>query len=304
MGERRYDLVTVGNYTKDTIVTSAGTRHVDGGGFNYAAFAAVALGCKVAAITRLSAEDAHVVDALRRAGIDVFVKTTPTSTLMRLEYPTANLDERILTAASTAGSFTTDQVRGVEARAFVISPSIRGEVPIEVIQELRKKSGAKISADAQGFVRVREADGTLHHREWPERDAVLALIDVLKADAVEAEALTGESDLRRAARALEEIGPREVVLSHRNGLVVLAEGKFHEAEFHSKSLVGRSGRGDTCLGSYLAARLGAPPAEATLWAVATTSLKLEAEGPVRRTRDEIAAFMQREYVTRHKVGHG
>ena len=27
-----YDLVTIGNYTKDTIVSAAGTRHVDGGG--------------------------------------------------------------------------------------------------------------------------------------------------------------------------------------------------------------------------------------------------------------------------------
>jgi hypothetical protein len=28
----RYDVATIGIYTKDTIVTSAGTRHVDGGG--------------------------------------------------------------------------------------------------------------------------------------------------------------------------------------------------------------------------------------------------------------------------------
>jgi hypothetical protein len=50
----RYDVGTIGNYTKNTIVMSAGTRHVDGGGFNYAAFAAAALGLKVATITRLS----------------------------------------------------------------------------------------------------------------------------------------------------------------------------------------------------------------------------------------------------------
>jgi sugar/nucleoside kinase (ribokinase family) len=293
----RFDVATIGNYTKDTIVTSAGTHHVDGGGFNYAAFAAVALGCKVAAITRLSAEDSHVVDALRGAGIDVFAETTPSSTLMRLEYPTANLDERILTAASTAGSFTTDQVLGVEARAFVISPSIRGEVPIEVIQELRKKSGAKISADAQGFIRVRDADGSLHHREWPERDEVLALIDILKADAVEAESLTGEADLRRAASGLARLGPREVVLSHRNGLLVFAGGKYYEAEFHSKSFIGRSGRGDTCLGAYVGARLSAEPAEATLWAAALTSLKMEAEGAIRKSRTEIEEFMRRTYAT-------
>jgi sugar/nucleoside kinase (ribokinase family) len=294
--KERYDVATVGNYTKDTIVTSSGTRHVDGGGFNYAAFAAAALGLKVAAITRLCAEDTHVVDALERAGITVFAEKTASSTLMRLEYPTANVDERILTVAATAGSFTTDQVRAIEARAFVISPSIRGEVSLEVIQELRKKK-TTISADGQGFIRVRDADGTLHHREWPERAEVLALVDILKADAVEAEALTGESDLRGAASTLAAFGPVEIVLTHRNGLLVLAHGRFHEAQFHSTSLVGRSGRGDSCLGSYVAARLSAPPAEATLWAAALTSLKMEAEGPIRRSRGEIEEFMRRTYAT-------
>jgi len=296
MVKQRFDVATLGNYTKDTIVTSAGTRHVDGGGFNYAAFAAAALGLKVAAITRLAAEDARVVEALERAGIAVFAEKAPSSTLMRLEYPTANVDERILTVAATAGSFTADQVRSVEARAFVISPSIRGEVPLEVIQELRRKE-TTISADAQGFVRIREADGRLHHREWPEMSQVLRIVDILKADAVEAESLTGEADRRRAARILAGFGPREIVLTHKNGLLVLAAGKFYEAEFHSKSLVGRSGRGDSCLGSYVAARLSARPAEAMLWAAALTSLKMEAEGPIRRSREEIEEFMRSTYAT-------
>lgn len=292
--KNRYDIVTVGNYTKDTIVSPAGTRHVDGGGFNYAAFAALARGCKVAAITRLAAEDVHVVEALERVGVAVFAEKTPSSTLMRLEYPTANVDERVLTVAATAGSFTPDQVRDVEARAFVVSPSIRGEVPLDVIQALRGKD-AMVAADAQGFVRVRDGEGRLHHREWPEMGQVLGLVDVLKVDAVEAKSLTGESDLRRAADALAQIGPREVVLTHRNGLLVLAEGSFHEVEFRSASLAGRSGRGDTCLGSYVAARLSAPPAEATLWAGAATSLKLEAEGPLRKSREEIEVFKRRTY---------
>ncbi len=290
----RYDLVTVGNYTKDTIVTSAGTRQVDGGGCTYAAFAAAALGCRVAVITRLAAGDWHVVAALERAGIGAFPTAAPSSTLMRLEYPTANVDERILTAAATAGSFTVEQVRGIEARAFAISPSIRGEVPLEVIEELRGKETI-VSGDAQGFVRVRDGDGTLHHREWPERERVLALLDILKADAVEAESLTGEGDVRRAAAALARLGPREVVLTHRNGILVRAEDGFHEAEFHAASLVGRSGRGDTCLGSYVAARLSVPPAEATRWAAAVTSLKMEAQGPIRRSRAEIEEFKRRVY---------
>ena len=41
-----YDIVIIGNYTKDTIVSSAGTRPVDGGGFNYGAHVAAMMGLK------------------------------------------------------------------------------------------------------------------------------------------------------------------------------------------------------------------------------------------------------------------
>src|SRR5690606_9761435 len=48
-----YDVVTIGNYTKDTIISAAGTRYVDGGGYSYAAHAAQLKGLRIAAVTRL-----------------------------------------------------------------------------------------------------------------------------------------------------------------------------------------------------------------------------------------------------------
>jgi len=291
---QKFDVATLGNYTKDTIVTAAGTHHADGGGVNYSAHAALALGRRVAAVMRLAAEDFHVVRALEEAGITVFATATPSSTLMRLEYPTDNPDERILTVADTAGSFTPEQVRDIDARAFIISPSIRGEFPVETIRELRSKD-ALISADAQGFIRVRRSDGRLEHLPWPEQVEVLAMIDVLKADIVEAEALTGEPDMKAAARALAAQGPREIVITHRDGIVVLAEGRFLEAPFHANSMAGRSGRGDTCVGSYMAARLEHPPEEAIGWSAATTSLKVETPGPIRRSYEEIVSLMEHHY---------
>jgi sugar/nucleoside kinase (ribokinase family) len=289
-----YDVATIGNYTKDTVVAPAGTRQVDGGGVRYSAFAAAGLGRTVATITRLAAEDCHVVDELEQAGIDVFPEFTLESTLMRLEYPSANVDERILSVAATAGSFTPDQVRSIDAKAFVITASIRGEVPIAVIRELRA-TGATIALDVQGFVRIRRSDGRLVHAPWPEKSDVLGLVDVLKADAVEAESVTGESDPETAARALTELGPREIVLTHRDGLLVLADGDVHEAPFHPKKLVGRSGRGDTCLGSYVAMRLSVAPAEATVWAAAVTSLKMEADGPFRSQLTDVIDLIETKY---------
>lgn len=289
-----YDLVILGNYTKDTIISPAGTRMVDGGGFNYGAHVAAMMGLKTAAVTRLAIEDARVVRALEALGVDVYPTYTPGSTLMRLYYPTANVDERVLTVTGTAGSFTPDQFRDLSARAYLINASIRGEVGVDVVRELGARDGWLV-ADLQGFIRVVGADGTLKFEPWPEAREILAHVDILKTDAVEAAALTGCKDMRTAARRLAELGPAEVVLTHRDGLLVLAQGMFHAAPFRPEPLVGRSGRGDTCIASYVGKRLGASPAEATVWAAAATSLKLEAEGPLKRKREDVEALIRRRY---------
>jgi sugar/nucleoside kinase (ribokinase family) len=291
---QRFDVATIGNYTKDTIVTAAGTTHADGGGVNYSAHAALKLGRRVAAVMRLAAEDFHVVRNLEEAGIAVFATATPSSTLMRLEYPTENPDERILTVADTAGSFTSDQVADIDAQAFIISPSFRGEMPVETIRTLRAKD-ALISADAQGFIRVRHPGGRIEHLPWPEQSEVLGLIDIFKADVIEAEALTGIADIKGAAEALSEQGPREIIITHRDGIVLLADGRLQEEQFHAESMLGRSGRGDTCIGSYVAARLELPPDEALLWSVATTSLKLAVPGPIKQPYEDIVELLEKHY---------
>jgi sugar/nucleoside kinase (ribokinase family) len=289
-----YDIVILGNYTKDTIVSAEGTRLVDGGGFNYGAHVASMMGLRTAAVTRLAREDVRVVEALILLGVDVFPTYTPSSTLMRLYYPTANPDERILSVSQTAGEFTPGEVRSLRARAFLINASTRGEVGIDVIRELKAKD-ALLSADAQGFIRVISADGTLAYEDWPEKELILSHFDILKTDAVEAERLTGRADIRTAAEMIAGWGPKEIVVTHRDGMLVLAEGRFHEAPFRPRKLVGRSGRGDTCIAAYVARRLSSSPEDACIWAAAVTSLKLEAEGPIKRPAADVLRWIQQIY---------
>ena len=181
-----YDIVIIGNYTKDTIISPSGTRYVDGGGFNYGSHVASMMGLKAAAVTRLSKEDVRVVDALTRLGVTVYPTYTPYSTDMRLYYPTTNVDERTLSVTHTAGAFTPDQVRGLQSGAFLINSSLREEVDLTVLRELRTKN-ALLAADVQGFLRIIGPEGALMYNGWPEKSEVLAQIDILKTDAVEAE---------------------------------------------------------------------------------------------------------------------
>lgn len=289
-----YDILIFGNYTKDTIVSKIGTRYVDGGGFNYGAHAAANSGKSVAAVTRLAEEDKHVVEILESQGVDVFPTYTPSSTHMRLEYPSDNPDERILTCTATAGTYTIDQFDGLEAKAILINGSVREEAPLELVKELKKRNSILV-ADAQGFIRIIDPDDVLIHADWPEQREVLSLIDVLKADIVEAESLTGEKDLLKAAEKLFEMGPNEIVLTHRDGILVYANGEVFEETFKPKELLGRSGRGDTCIASYMSKRLTASPAEAIKWSAAVTSLKLEAEGAFKLGVTEIEKMISVNY---------
>lgn len=74
--------------------------------------------------------------------------------------------------------------------------------------------------------------------------------------------------------------------------MVWAAGGIFEAPFRPKVLAGRTGRGDTCFAAYLGRRfLGDSPAEATRFAAALTTLKLECPGPFRASLDEVRRLL-------------
>ncbi|GAJ02325.1 unnamed protein product, partial [marine sediment metagenome] len=184
-----YDIAFIGHYTKDTIVSTLGTRIVDGGAFNYGANVAARMGLKVAAVTRMAKEDLRVVEKLKHLGVDVFSHISPQSTCLRLEYPTSDVDERIIYITSSAGPFITTEVENIHARAIVVGASMRGEVSLKIIEELAKKKTI-LAADVQSFIRVND-NGKLVPKEWPERNDIFACLDILKTDAVEAGLLFG-----------------------------------------------------------------------------------------------------------------
>lgn len=288
-----FDIVFAGNYTKDMIITPSGKRIVDGGGMNYAANAATRLGAKVAVITHLSKEDDHVIRKLEGSGIKCFPRFTPSSTTMTLEYPTNDPDTRNIYINSVADPIQGKELDQVKAEWVAIGPSLRGEVGFEFIKNA-KSHGYKIALDVQGYIRVLHGK-ELGYEAWDEMSQILPYIDVLKSDAVESEFLTVKSEIRDAARFYADLGAKEIILTHRNGLQVLVDGVFYDREFHPESLVGRSGRGDTCVGSYVASRITKNPSEAATWSAAVTSLKMEKPCPYDRSLTELLRFIDKWY---------
>lgn len=293
MSNTRFDIAFVGHYTKDTIVYPDRQHTQHGGAYFFGASVAARMGLRIAVITRLAQEDRESYAPLLALGVTVIPIFTPQSTCLRLVYPNANLDERVIYTTSSAGPFRPEDMGDVQACVFHIGASMRGEVPLEVIRTLKERGG-QISLDVQGYVRVNH-NGTLVYDQWPGKEQILALVDILKADSVEAERLTGESDPPKAAGILAAWGPKEILITHGGGIVLYARGQLHEAPFVPSAVRGRSGRGDTCTGAYLSRRLTAPPRDALIWAAAVTSLKLEKEGAFDRTIPDVENLIRTGY---------
>ena len=286
-----YDITLIGNYTKDKIVTPREIKYVDGGGFNYGAHAAIALGAKTAAITRLKKEDKHVVDNLTNIGIDAFPTYTDCSTHIELIYPTDDFDERTLVMPKSAGSFSSEQFKDIKSKIFLVNASVRDEFKIQTLIDLEKKRSL-IGIDLQGFIRTIDKKNILVNSLWNEKKVALELTHYLKADGVEAEFLTGESDLVAAAKVLKSFGPKEVIITHKNGVLVYDGKNIYQEPFILDKIIGRSGRGDTCGASYVYKRLSVEPKEAIKWAAAATSLKMESDTPLKNTYKEIEQRVQ------------
>jgi len=288
-----YQIAFIGHYTKDTIVSVSGTRVVNGGAFNYGANVAARMNLEVQAVTMMSSEDSEVVSDLEKLGVKTDVTWTPESTCLKLVYPSDNPDERVIYVSSWAGPFTLREVNVINAEVIVVGASMREEIPLTVVKMLAQKDSI-LAADIQSFLRVND-NGKLVAKQWLEKEEVLSCIDILKTDTVEAEILTGEKDIKKAATLIRDLGPKEVIITHKEGVLVFAEEKFHQALFYPRELIGRSGRGDTCIASYMAKRINSSPQESTIWAAAVTSLKMEAEGPFRRSIDEVETLIQEKY---------
>jgi sugar/nucleoside kinase (ribokinase family) len=272
------DVLIIGHFAKDKLVYKGEETTSSGGSVYYGAIALRRLGLSVAVVTRLHPADFPRLEELKQAGVHVFAAAAPHTSGIENIYYTPDMDRRLTKPLGFAGPFRVEDVPSIEARVILVGPIIAGEVDLSFVRALAARG--PVALDVQGFVRVREGDD-LVLREWPQKALGLAYVRFLKADAAEAEVLTGQTDLSHAAYELAGLGAQEVVLTHAGGLLVYVDGREYRAPFTPRNLRGRTGRGDTCFAAYLAKRLSAPPDEACRFAARVTSLKLEAPGPFR-----------------------
>ncbi|MBC7259012.1 MAG: hypothetical protein H5T65_07165 [Chloroflexi bacterium] len=289
MPQPQFDILFVGDFAKDVLVHGQERVVASGGSVYYGAIAVARLGIRTGVITRLHPSDFGLLDELKAEGIAVYAQPAPQTSGIENIYNTADMDRRICHPIGHASLFDLDDLPRWNGQYVFIGPIMAGIVSLDLVKRFARK--AKIALDIQGFVRVPRGND-LPTEEWPERRKGLALVHTLKLDQAEAEALTGETDPLAALPLVAAYGPKEIVLTHASGVTVWAEGKVYQSPFVAENLSGRTGRGDTCISTYLARRLTREPDEACRFAAAATSLKLSQPGPLRRSLAEIAALAE------------
>jgi sugar/nucleoside kinase (ribokinase family) len=287
------DLLLLGHLAKDEVVIGGLTANRVGGAILFGAHAAAASGLRCGVATKLAAADEDLLAPLVEMGVKVHWRPSRHTCGIRNIYTTADQDRRRCVLIHAGAPFDEgDLPVGLTARVIHVGPLLAGQVPAALLAGLARRSA--LGVDLQGFLRVRCAGDELELRPWPDAAASLACVTYLKADAAEAEVATGQTDIPRAAQALSRLirPDGEVVLTHASRVTVLVGGELHEAPLDPVALEGRTGRGDTCMASYLAARLqGQEPAWAARYAAALTSIKLERDGPFEGTREQVLARM-------------
>ena len=289
----RYDIVFIGHITIDEIDAVEGSAHdVTGGAPFYGAFAAAWSNKKIAVITRMAEDDRHRLEPLQAAGIDVYLQPAHETTHMRVVHPSANIDERQMYQTKNAGFFTMKEMPPIEPCLIEVGALTNQEFTLEFVRELRKR-GFRVAVDMQSFVRQVDTEtGAIQFRDVPVKREIARITDLVKLDAVEAGILTGTDDLGEASRIVEDWGSHEIVITRSDGVLARYEGKTCFERYSNRTSQGRTGRGDTTFGAYLARRLDHSVEESLKFAAALASIKMETPGPFRGTLEGVVERMR------------
>lgn len=275
--KKSYDVLMFGHYAKDLLIVDDVERESPGGAVYYGSPVLRRLGLNVGIFTKGNPEDFHYLNELTDLGIDVFALPAEESSGCINIYQSADMERRICKLNGFAGEIPLETIPDdLTAKVIMITPIIAGEITLPTLIELAKR--APIALDVQGFVRVPEGQD-LNFRPWPDMEEGLKHVTYLKVDRAEAEHMTGQTDLHEAAKVLAGYGPKEIILTQSDGVLVYADGEFYHGPFTPRSLDGRTGRGDTCITSYVGSRLTHSAAEAAEIAGIVTTMKQEVHGP-------------------------
>jgi sugar/nucleoside kinase (ribokinase family) len=294
MAAKNSDIAVVGHFSIDTIILPSRPKPfvVLGGATAYCSFAARRLDATASVISKVGGNfpEAYLW-WLGQEGIDLSgVTKLPDefTTCFELSY-SKNLSERTLKLKGRGPCLSVDDVpKDFRAKAVHIAP-IDNEVPYEVVEHL-KGCADVLSLDPQGLLRSFDEAGNVAENACVDNQ-IFSLINICKSSQNEIYALTGESELKPAIKAIHDVGVETVIVTMgAKGAVLSVEGAQYNVEAcPSQVLVDPTGAGDVFIAGFLTEYLRQ---KESLWCAsvgsAAASCVVEGLGPTYfGTKEEI-----------------
>jgi sugar/nucleoside kinase (ribokinase family) len=220
------DVAVVGHFSVDSIILPSRPHAfmMLGGSVTYVSLVAKRLGASASVISKVGGDfpEAYLW-WLREEGIDISGVVKP------------------LTLA--------DLPSQARAKALHVAP-IDGEISYEVIEELKKRADV-LSLDPQGLLRTFDEAGNVYCCTPMDR-RLLSLLNVYKSTLDEIIALTGESDIKPALKAIHDFGVDTVIVTMgAKGAVLSVAGSAYNIPVCTSAPVDPTGAGDVFIGGFL-----------------------------------------------------
>ena len=301
-----FDLVGIGNPVYDSIVTPYARTdgRVLSGCSTNACLAARKLGlAKVGLVGCIGSEYRVKFETdMRNFGIEVGADTGSKGTGgFHLIYDEKG--DRTLDVLGVAGRITPKTVpeQFLQTRFLIIGP-ILGEVNRELVEFLRSSTSSKLFLDPQGLIRsIGDDNRIVHSCDEDEFKKIARQVDFIKPNEPESKTITGEDDPTVSLRRLHEMSTAvPIVTLAERGSVLLEDGKLLKIPAYPTKAIDPTGAGDVYAGSFITHySRGGKLAEASLYASAAASIKVEQVGPGFRLSDH--AVLERMSVIRDRA---
>jgi sugar/nucleoside kinase (ribokinase family) len=297
MNSRSADIAVLGHFAKDIIKIDGISNPSLGGAVYYGGIAGAHMGLKIIVITRLKKEDFPLLDVFKKNGVEYFAYPSGETSGLKNIYSSKNMEFRDYKPLGFAGLFKKEDIPEFKTlpKFFVLGNIVAGEVDLELLDYLKAKYN-NICLDIQGFIRFRDHGKVFYSPlSTKEKRRIMSDICVLKLDQTEAKILTGHKKISDAAKELAKFGPKEILITHEQGISVYVSNTISSFPWKNNSSIGRTGRGDTAFISYLGSRLNKKPEESLKFAAALTSLKLEYPGPFNLPLSQVERLIKEKY---------
>ena len=255
------------------------------------------MGLKVAIITRLKIEDFPILNLFEKNNIKCFAYPAKETSGIKNIYSSQNMEYRSYEPLGFAGAFKKEEIPEINTKFFVVGPIIAGEIDLELLEYLHERYNGRLALDIQGFIRgVKDNKMQYFTLTEKEKAEIISKVDYLKVDETEAKILTTLTSLPKAGKELINLGPKEVLITHKSGINLSLKDEMYFFPWKNKTSIGRTGRGDTAFISYLGSRISKSPEDSLRFSAALTSLKMESIEAFSLPLSRVEKLIREEYV--------